>query len=374
MKKKKRPDRMITAMIVVLVLIFCACGVLIGLNAGIQKKAASQAAASASEPAENRVAQEKAEEKPENGSSEKKNASAKQDEETMILKAAASSPSLDAQSLKGVANAATPSVIQFIQSEKEQDGAQVTPVPESTSSSGASGISPTPPAAAANGTAETGAQETPAAAKGKIVCIDPGHQDHGMSETEPNGPGSSTMKAKLTSGTSGVSTGKSEYEVNLEVSLKLRDELRKRGYQVVMTRESNQVSLSNVDRAQIADKSHADIFIRVHCNSLNSSATHGALAYEPTAGNPYLSSDVISGSQRLAQTLLNSQIAATGQRNAGIISGDDMTGINWATMPVTIIEIGFMSNPDEDQYICSDSGQARIVEGLANGVDTYFGN
>lgn len=212
----------------------------------------------------------------------------------------------------------------------------------------------------------------PAAATGKTVCIDPGHQDHGMSDTEPNGPGSSTMKAKLTTGTSGVSTGKNEYEVNLEVSLKLRDLLVARGYNVVMTRESNDVNISNVERAQIANNANADIFIRVHCNSVDSSSVHGALAYQPTSGNPYLSGDVISGSQRLASMLLSNQIAVTGQRDAGIIDGDDMTGINWAQMPVTIIEIGFMSNPDEDQYICSETGESQIAQGLANGVDAYF--
>jgi N-acetylmuramoyl-L-alanine amidase len=49
-----------------------------------------------------------------------------------------------------------------------------------------------------------------------------------------------------------------------------------------------------------------------------------------------------------------------------------MTGINWAKMPVTIVEMGFMSNYDEDMFLTSEDGQDRIVRGLANGVDEYF--
>lgn len=207
---------------------------------------------------------------------------------------------------------------------------------------------------------------------GRIVCIDPGHQDHGMSETEPNGPGSSVMKAKLTSGTSGSASGKDEYEVNLEVSLRLRDELEKRGYTVVMTRETNDVEISNAERAQIASAAGADIFIRIHCNSSSDSSVRGVLAYVPTAGNPFLSADVIERSRRLGQILVDSQCAVTGQESRGLLEGDDMTGINWATMPVTIIEMGFMSNPDEDLFLASQEGQNLIMIGLANGVDSYF--
>ncbi len=228
---------------------------------------------------------------------------------------------------------------------------------------------------AARNAGTPGAQESNnqwTSTNGKIVCIDPGHQDHGMSEKEPNAPGSSTMKAKLTTGTSGIASGKDEYEVNLEVSLQLRDELERRGYTVVMTRETNNVNISNVERALIANDAHADIFVRIHCNSLDNSSVHGALTYQPSSSNPYLSGDVIAGSQRLAQLLLDYQIQATGQRNAGIIDGDDMTGINWAQMPVTIVEMGFMSNPDEDLYISGAAGQAQIVQGLANGIDAYF--
>lgn len=222
------------------------------------------------------------------------------------------------------------------------------------------------------GDAGSAAAATEENGSGHVVCIDAGHQDHGMSDTEPNGPGSSTMKAKLTTGTYGPASGKNEYEINLEVALKLRDSLVGRGYTVVMTRESNDVNISNVERAEIANNADADIFIRIHCNGSDNTSAHGVLCYEPTYSNPYLTESVITGSQRLARTLVDAQCAATGQKNLGTISGDDMTGINWAKMPVTIVEMGFMSNTDEDLFLASEDGQAEIVQGLTNGIDAYF--
>ena len=73
---------------------------------------------------------------------------------------------------------------------------------------------------------------------GHLIVIDPGHQSKGMSEKEPNGPGSSNMKAKVTGGTSGKTSGLTEYQLNLTIGLKLRDELVNRCYTVIMTRES----------------------------------------------------------------------------------------------------------------------------------------
>lgn len=217
------------------------------------------------------------------------------------------------------------------------------------------------------------AEDTPAPGRQYIVAIDPGHQRHGSSALEPNAPGSSVMKARVTSGTEGSWSGLEEYDLNLRVGLKLRAELEARGYSVYMVRTTHDVDLSNAERAQMAAAAHADIFIRIHANSSDSPSVRGVMAYQPSSANRYLSSSVIANSQRLSELLVAHECAATGFLSRGILDGDDMTGINWASMPVSIIEMGFMSNREDDLYMASEAGQSAIARGLANGVDAYFG-
>lgn len=203
------------------------------------------------------------------------------------------------------------------------------------------------------------------------IAIDPGHQKKQMSAQEPIGPGAGETKPMVSSGTSGTVTGKPEYLVNLEVSLKLKKVLIARGYDVYMIRESNDVSLSNKQRSQLANKSGARAFIRIHCNSDEDSSVNGALTMCPTISNPYCS-DIADSSQLLSEKVLKAMCARTGAKQRTIIETDQMTGINWSTIPVTIVEMGFMSNPQEDQKLSNESYQSRIAEGIADGIDTYM--
>lgn len=205
-----------------------------------------------------------------------------------------------------------------------------------------------------------------------VVVIDPGHQLKGDSTKEPNGPGSSSMKARVTSGTTGVATRVAEYIMNLNVSLKLKTELENRGYTVYMTRSTHDVNISNKERAEYATSVGADIAVRIHGNGSTNSSISGAEAYAPSASNPYVS-HLSKASINLSQCILNAYCEATGFKNRGVFTSDTMTGINWSTVPVTIIELGYMSNAEEDRLMQDETMQNNMVQGIANGIDTYFG-
>lgn len=209
------------------------------------------------------------------------------------------------------------------------------------------------------------------AEKVKVVAIDAGHQARGNYGTEPVGPGASTKKTKVAAGTSGVSSKVPEYKLTLQISRKLRKELETRGYKVVMIRNSNNVNITNKERAQKANKSGADIYIRIHADGSTSSSARGASALYPSTKNPYVGK-LSKKSKKLSKCILNSYCRETGFRNRGLSLRDDLTGTNWSKIPVTLIELGFMSNPTEDKQMQKKTMQKKMVKGMADGIDAYF--
>lgn len=203
------------------------------------------------------------------------------------------------------------------------------------------------------------------------VCIDAGHQKNQNSGVEPIGPGAKEMKMKCSSGTEGKWTGILESELNLAVSLKLQKILEARGYRVVMTRTKENVDLSNIDRAKIAENAGADILVRIHANGLDNSSVSGALTMCMTKKNPY-NAYLYSRSRALSEYILDNLVSSTGCNKREIIEDDTMCGINWAVMPVTIVEMGFMTNRSEDLLMATDSYRDKLAIGIADGIGEYF--
>ena len=204
-----------------------------------------------------------------------------------------------------------------------------------------------------------------------LVVIDAGHQARANYDQEPVGPGAAEMKTKVSSGTQGKFTGLEEYKLNLAVSLFLRDILEGRGYEVVMIRTTHDVDISNAQRAEIANELQADAFIRVHANGSDDPSVSGIMTLCQTPENPY-NGDIYDACKLLATFVLDETVDATGANRQFVWETDTMSGINWCAVPVTIVEMGYMSNEAEDRAMATEEYQRKLAEGIANGIDRYF--
>jgi N-acetylmuramoyl-L-alanine amidase len=228
---------------------------------------------------------------------------------------------------------------------------------------------PTPAPEAAPAPAPAVAPVTTDAGLG-VVVIDAGHEGSPPSGSEPIGPGSSTMKPKVESGTSGVATHVDESLRNLQIALVLRKVLQARGVKVVMVRTTQNVKIANSQRAQIANKAHAALFIRLHCDSGPSSTT-GILTLEP-GKNWYKDHPIVAQSAVAAKLVHKATLAATGARDRGITPRSDLSGFNWSQVPAVLVEMGMMSNSGEDRKLGTASYQQKLADGMANGIVSYL--
>lgn len=208
----------------------------------------------------------------------------------------------------------------------------------------------------------------PASAR-TIVCIDPGHP------------------SEVASGKN-VQNGTSETRTNWAVATKLRDELEARGYEVVMTKASEDELVKNRDRAMVANRAQASLMIRLHCDA---SAERGFAVYYPDRagrakdGTKGPGPSVIGESRRAAEAVhaglaegLNGALEDNGvrtdfQTKVGRDQGGALTGSIFSEVPVVTIEMVVLSDDADASFIKTDEGQRRMAEAIAKGVGLYVG-
>ena len=200
---------------------------------------------------------------------------------------------------------------------------------------------------------------------GYCVVIDAGHQATPNTEQEPMSSSMSGSKDKSAQGFKGVVTGTDESEIDLSVALLLRDYLTSLGCEVYMTRETNDVDISNKERAELAVSHDPDLYIRLFCNAANDSKASGCFVIVP-AGGKY-ASDIPAWGQNLGKAIAS----ATGCVDNGCKASEKYSGLNWAQdVPSFMVRMGYLSNSDDESALLDGEYQFKICQGIAQFIST----
>ncbi len=158
--------------------------------------------------------------------------------------------------------------------------------------------------------------------------------------------------------------GVREKEVNLSIALRVRERLEKLGYQVIMTRDTDE-SLSLGERIQTAEESHADIFVSIHQNSSNLRGVNGLEIY-------YSAQNAGTDSERLAGLIHQDALQSSGAKARSVFAWEKIRVIRESEMPACLIETGFLTNASERSRLADPAYQERLAEGIVSGIDRYF--
>ncbi|WP_051131455.1 N-acetylmuramoyl-L-alanine amidase family protein [Oscillibacter ruminantium] len=208
--------------------------------------------------------------------------------------------------------------------------------------------------------------------EGHIICVDPGHcvtDEIGKGGQEQLSPLSNQTKTAFGGGTHGANM--TEEKLNLSVGLNLRDALETAGAQVIMTREVSEITLSGQKRCQIAQDGNAEVMVHIHADGYSDTSVHGVSVLVPS-GDLLGTPSIVKESERLGKLMVDAVATATGAKNRGTSGRSDMVGFNYATMPTVLIEMGFMTNPEEDALLESDVYQDKIVQGMVDSICDWY--
>ena len=199
-----------------------------------------------------------------------------------------------------------------------------------------------------------------------LVCLDPGHgtaPDVGR-QREPIGPGSAQLKIKDPGGAAG------EAAVALAIARRARALLVSRGLRVAMTRDGGGYRGGNRERARFCNARGAALMLRIHADGSEDPRTRGISTLVPALRRGW-TDDVHAASGRAGRLLQRELVAATGARDLGVAERSDLTGFNWADVPVVLVETGFLSNPRERALLRSTAYQQRLAGALARAAKSF---
>lgn len=208
---------------------------------------------------------------------------------------------------------------------------------------------------------------------GLVIGIDPGHQRIYNPDPEPIAPGETETKQKVAGGARGTRTGTMEYEVNLAVGLLLRERLETLGATVCITRTTNDVDISNRERAEFFNEHEVALGIRLHCNRSDISNARGAFMLVPTKNRTDWYDECVAAAGCIIQEYCRSTGLQMNYSNrSGITERSDQTGFNWCTRPIVTIEMGFMSNAEDDALLADPDFQEKMAQGLCEGIQVWY--
>ncbi|MBR3058520.1 MAG: N-acetylmuramoyl-L-alanine amidase [Clostridiales bacterium] len=201
--------------------------------------------------------------------------------------------------------------------------------------------------------------------KGYCVVIDAGHQEKANLSQEALSDGMSGSKAKSSEGFVGTVSGINESEINLSVELLLKAYLENLGCEVYVTRETNDVDISNKERAELAVSHNPDMYIRLFCNAANDSAENGCEVIVPASGK--YASELSGWGGNLGTTIANfTKCVFHGCKSSG-----NYSGLNWAdSVPSFMVRMGYLTNSDEEAKLLDEAYQFQICQGIAQFVST----
>ncbi len=200
-----------------------------------------------------------------------------------------------------------------------------------------------------------------------LVCLDPGHGTAPAvgRQLEPIGPGSTTLKVKDPGGAGG------EAPVALAIARRTRAMLLARGYRVAMTRDGTGYAGGNRERARFCNDRGAALMLRIHADGSSDPSVSGISTLVPAWRRGW-TDDVYGASARAGRLVQREVVGATGARDLGIVERSDLTGFNWANVPVVLVETGFMSNRREAGLLRSAVYREKIAGALTTAARGFL--